>query len=193
MGNVLEILYDVLFQPSAAMSQVSGRRLIGKGFAVFLLSILLPSLAMWLGMRESGLGAAGSAIIILHIAGSLALWIAGTALLHFIAEFYGGRGMVTGLFAALGFAQLPRIFIVPCWIIAALLPDGMRTLIMGLSTAIVLLWVLMLHVKALEATYGFHKIKAVLVLATPFLAMIAFVALVAVFATAQLMPWPQWS
>ncbi len=193
MGHVLEILYDVLFQPSAAMSQVSGRRLIGKGFAVFLLSILLPSLAMWLGMRESGLGAAGSAIIILHIAGSLALWIAGTALLHFIAEFYGGRGMVTGLFAALGFAQLPRIFIVPCWLIATLLPDGMRSLMMGLSTAIVLLWVLMLHVKALEATYGFHKIKAVLVLATPFLAMLAFVVLVAVFATAQLMPWPQWS
>ena len=193
MGNVLEILYDVLFQPSAAMSQVSGRRLIGKSFAVFLLSILLPSLAMWLGMRESGLGAAGSAIIILHIAGSLALWIAGTALLHFIAEFYGGRGMVTGLFAALGFAQLPRIFIVPCWLIATLLPDGMRSLMMGLSTAIVLLWVLMLHVKALEATYGFPKIKAVLVLATPFLVMLAFVVLVAVFATAQLMPWPQWS
>lgn len=193
MGHVLEILYDVLFQPSAAMSQVSGRRLIGKSFAVFLLSILLPSLAMWLGMRESGLGAAGSAIIILHIAGSLALWIAGTALLHLIAEFYGGRGMVTGLFAALGFAQLPRIFIVPCWLIATLLPDGMRSLMMGLSTAIVLLWVLMLHVKALEATYGFHKIKAVLVLATPFLAMLAFVVLVAVFATAQLMPWPQWS
>lgn len=192
MGQLLEILYDVLFQPSVAMRQIADKRLIAKSLAVFLLSVTLPSCAMWFGLKESGLGAVLTTAITLHIAGSLVLWFTGTAILHLIAEFYGGRAAAIGLFANLGFAQLPRILIVPLWVIAALLPETIRPFVMGLSAVVALLWVLALHVTALKATYDFGTMKAVLVMATPFLAFLVFVMATVAFVSVQVMPWPQW-
>lgn len=189
MGQLLEILYDVLFQPASAMRQVVNKELTRQGVLVFLLSVLLPSLALWLGLRDSAMGMAAGALSVVHIGGSLLLWFTGTAILHLIAEFYGGQGRAKGLFAALGFAQLPRILIIPLWVVAALLPEALRPFVMGLSAAVVLLWILALHVSALQAAYSFGKAKAVLVLATPLLAFALFFMLLAAFVSVQMMSW----
>lgn len=189
MGQLLEILYDVLFYPAQAMRQVVDKELTRQGLLVFLLSVLLPSLALWLGLRDSVMGMAASALSMFHIGGSMLLWFTGTAILHLIAEFYGGQGRAKGLFAALGFAQLPRILIIPLWVLAALLPEAIRPLFMGLSAAGVLLWILALHVSALQAAYTFGKAKAVLVLTTPLLAFVLFVLLVVTAVSVQVMPW----
>jgi hypothetical protein len=53
-----------------------------------------------------------------------AMWFVGAAVLQLIAEFFGGRGSGLGLFAAIGFAHLPLIFMVPLAVAAMLLPSG---------------------------------------------------------------------
>ncbi len=189
MGQWLEVLYDVLFHPKSAMIHIAGNRLSGQGLAVFLLSVFLPGAAFFLATQESAFTAVTAAAYMIC---SLLLWLTGTALLHLIAELYGGQGKVTSLLAALGFSQLPRLFIVPFWLTTALFSDTIRTIAMGAAVLAIIVWILVLHVKALEATYGFSSTKAILVLITPFLACGALVLMVVAFVTAHLVPWPQW-
>lgn len=193
MGYLLEILYDVLFQPAAAMGQIAGRRLVGKSLVVFIVSILLPSWAMWFGLKSTSLGYAVNGIIVMHVIGSLLLWFFGAALLHLIAEFMGGRGTAMGLFAALGFAQFPRIFMVPLWVVAAVLPESIRPVVMGITALVIMFWVLALHIAALKGAYGIGGVKATLVLIMPFLAVTLFVIAIVTFVSVQFMQWPQWS
>lgn len=193
MGYLLEILYDVLFHPVAAMDNIASRRLVGKGLIVFIISILLPSWAMWFGLKATGIGQAVNVIVIMHMIGSLLLWFFGAALLHLIAEFFGGRGTAMGLFAALGFAQFPRVFMVPLWVVAAVLPEDIRPVIMGISALVILFWVLALHVAALKGAYGMGGIKATLVLIMPFLVLTLFAVAMVTFVSVQFMQWPQWS
>ena len=187
MGQLLELLYDVLFHPGAAMNAIAGRRLIGQGLLVFFISVALPSGAIWFSM-----GTAAGAFILLLVVGSVVLWLTGTALIHLIAECYGGRGMVTGLLAALGFAQIPRVFLVPLWVASALLPEPGRLPFMGLSAVGILMWILALDVSALKETYGFPTTKAILVLVTPLLAVVLLVLVLITFVGVQLAPLPQW-
>ena len=191
MGQLLELLYDVLFHPGAAMNAIAGRRLMGQGLLVLFISVVLPSGAIWVSLKGA-VGTAAGAVILLHVVGSVALWLIATALMHLIAECYGGRGMATGLLAALGFAQIPRIFFVPLWVASALLPEPVRLPLMGLSAIGILMWILALHISALKGTYGFPTAKAVLVFVTPLLAAVLLVLAVITFVGVQLAPLPHW-
>lgn len=186
MGQWLEVLYDVLFHPKSAMAHISGGQLIGQSLIVFFLSVVLPGLAVLPALADSPLAIGG---VVFYITASLVLWVTGTAILHFIAELYGGRGTVTGLFAAFGFSQLPRLLMAPLWLVTALFSDSVQALVTGTGTVVVILWILLLHMKALEAGYGFSPGKAILVLATPFLACSALALMTAVFVAGRLLPW----
>ena len=186
MGQWLEVLYDVLFHPKSAMREISERQLIGQSLIVFVLSVVLPGIALLPALADSPLAIVA---VGLYITGSLVLWLAGTAILHFIAELYGGRGTATGLFAAFGFSQLPRLLMAPLWLVTALFSDSIRALVTGTGSVVVILWILALHMKALEAGYGFSPVKAILVLATPFLACSALALMTVVFVAGRLLPW----
>ena len=54
MGPFLEILYDVLFQPVAAMRQIAARRLVGQALAAFLISVLIPAGAAYFALKAAG-------------------------------------------------------------------------------------------------------------------------------------------
>ena len=171
MGNLLEILYDVLFEPAIGMKNIAERKNVGQALIVFSLSVLLPILALYFGLKANGMSSMISVMIVFKILGSIVLWIFGAAIWHLIAEFFGGQGTAVGLFTALGFAHAPRIFIVPLWAIIAVMPASSKPLLMTISVLLIMLWSLSLDVVAIKEVYQLSTSKAVLVVITPMLAI----------------------
>lgn len=188
MGPFLELLYDVLFSPRAAMRQIAARRPVGQALAAFFLSVLIPAGAIYFVLQAAGAAKfAGTAILVATL-GRLAAWFVGSAVLQLIAEFYGGQGTALGLFAAIGFAHLPGIFVVPLAVVAMLLPTGASVVVLAAGSLLLMFWVLALTVIAIAGANGMGIAKAVLVLLTPLLVLAAAGVATAVFVGAAF--WP---
>ena len=192
MGNLFDVLYDVLFQPQIAMQTIAARKNIGQAIVVFLLSILIPIWAMYFGMQATGMSAMIHVMIGGKVLGGIIMWFMGTAVWHLIAEFYGGRGTALGLFSTLGFSHFPQVFIVPLWVFAALMPGGVKTMIMAVSALGVLFWSLFLTIKAIKEVYQFSTARAVLVMATPILAILIVLGIVFTFIGSAFTQMPMW-
>jgi hypothetical protein len=189
MGSFLELLYDVLFSPAAAMRQIAARRTVGQAVAAFLLSIVIPALAIYFAVQSSATARWTGALFAVAVCLRFAMWFVGAAVLQLIAEFFGGRGSGLGLFAAIGFAHLPLIFMVPLAVAAMLLPSGAAPPALAAGGLALVFWVLALTVVAIQGAHELSAAKAVLVLLTPFLALALAAFAAAVFIGAAL--WPQ--
>lgn len=190
MGSFLETVYDVLFNPKQAMRYIAEKKLIGQALAMFSISMLVPVWAIYAGVKGTpGVSVLGL-LFIGHVIGSLVLWVFSAAVLSFIAELAGGRGTAVGLFSALGFSQLPKIVITPLWVIAALLPIGVQATAFGLIGVITVIWMLALHVAALQGAFSLSGVRAVLVLSAPLLFSIGAIAAIIIFAGSALMQLP---
>lgn len=192
MGNVFEILYDVLFQPQIAMRTIAEQKNIPQTLSVFFLSIIIPIWAMYFGMQAAGMSTMIYFFIAVKIVGSMVMWFVGTAIWHLIAEFYGGKGSALGLFSALGFSYFPQIFIVPLWVFAALLPVSMRTIVMTLAALVIVCWSLFLSITAMREVYQITAAKAVLVMLTPLIVLIVVCGIAFTFIGSALTQMPMW-
>ena len=191
MGRFLENVYDVLFQPGAAMRQIAGQRLYGQALAAFLLSVLIPAVAGYYPAKAAGIGKFYPMLVIIHLVGGLFFWFISSAVLHLIAEFYGGKGSGAGLFAATGFAHLPRVFIAPLLVIGMFLPAGAMAIVLGLGALGIMVWVLVLEVSAVKGAHDLSGAKAILVILTPLLTVLAaLIAMITFIGTAFLPAWP---
>lgn len=190
MGSFLETVYDVLFNPKEAMKMIAEKKLTGQALVMFFIGMLVPVWAIYAGMRDTTGVPAIVFLFILQSAGSLLFWVVSAAVLTFVAELFGGRGTAVGLFAALGFSHLPRVAVMPLWVIASLLPAGIQGAAFGAIGVIIVIWTLLLHVAALRGAHGLSGIKAVLVLAAPLLALIGTIAVLMIFAGSALIHLP---
>lgn len=190
MGSFLETVYDVLFNPKQAMRYIAEKKLIGQALAMFSIGMLVPVWAIYAGVKgTSGVSVLGL-LFIVHVIGSLVLWVFSAAVLSFIAELAGGRGTAVGLFSALGFSHLPKIVVTPLWVIAALLPIGVQATAFGLVGMITVIWMLVLHVAALQGAFALSGVRAVLVLSAPLLVSIGAIVAIIIFAGSALMQLP---
>ncbi len=188
MGEFLENLYDILFRPAAAMRQIARQRLIGQAAAAFFLSVLIPAVAAYFAFRTGTMARILSVVLVGQTLGSLFVWFCGSAALSLIAEFFGGRGTAMGLFAAMGFTHVPRIFAVPFLVLAMLLPGGGAAIMTGVTSLAILVWTLMLDCLAVREAYELTSAKAVLVLMAPLLVVAAAVVAVVVFVGTAFLP-----
>jgi hypothetical protein len=190
MGSFIEIIYDVLFKPKAAMQYIAEKKLIWQAIAMFTIGMLVPVWAIYAGIKGTTGVPVPGLLFIFHVVGSLVFWVLSAAILAFIAELAGGRGTPVGLFAALGFSHLPRVVVMPLWVIASLLPSGIQEICFGIIGILIVLWTLSLNVAALQGAYGLSGVKAVLVLMAPLLAIIGTVAAIIIFAGSALIHLP---
>ncbi len=188
MGPFLELLYDVIFSPAAAMRQIAARRPVGQAVAAFLLSIIIPAGAIYFVLQATAAGKFAGAFFAAAVCVRLLMWFVGSAVLQLVAELFGGQGSAVGLFAAIGFAHLPFIFAVPLAVAGLLLPEGAAALLFAVGVLALVFWVLALTAVAIRDVHGLSTAKAVLVLLTPLLAVLAALVAAAVFAGAAL--WP---
>lgn len=189
---MFETLYDVLFQPQAGMRSIAERKNAGQAAVVFLLSILFPIWALYFGLKAAGMLPMIHMMIVLKVFGSMVMWIMGAAIWHLIAEFFGGRGTAIGLFAALGFVHIPRIFIVPLWALTAVMPDGSKTVLMAVAVLAVMFWSLYLDVVAIKEVHQLSAAKSVLVLIMPWLFLGLLCTVVFTLIGSSFMHVPMW-
>lgn len=187
MGSFLETVYDVLFNPKQAMRYIAEKKLIGQALAMFSISMLVPVWAMYAGVKGTSGVAALGLLFIVQVIGSLVLWVFSAAILAFIAELAGGRGTAVGLFSALGFSHLPKIIVTPLWVVAVLLPAGVQETAFGIIAVIAIVWMLALHVAALQGAFALSGVRAILVLSAPLLVSIGAIAAILIFAGSALM------
>lgn len=192
MGSLFEILYDVLFQPKAAMLSIADERKIEQAALVFVLSLLIPLWALYFGLQEAGMPAMIQWAAGVRIVGSLLMWFMSTAVWHLIAEFFGGRGTGLRLFTTLGFAYFPQVFIVPLWGFAALVPVEFKTAVMAIAALLIFGWSLFLTVTAIKAVYQFSTAKATLVMIMPLLVMALVGVIAFVFIGSAVTQLPMW-
>jgi hypothetical protein len=189
LNRFLELVYDVLFHPSIALRVIAAERKVDYSFGAFLISLLIPVGGMYFGLQATFISGAVGFFALIEIIGSFLFWIVGASVLALIAEFFGGRGTVMGLLDATGFAHLPRVFFVPLSVLAFALPNGIRTLFLGLSGIIIVFWTLALYVIAIREAYELSSVRAIMVLITPWLAMLAVGIMAFVFAGSVLLQW----
>lgn len=190
MNDLLENIYDVLFHPAAGLRKIAGRKFIGQAFAVFLLSEIIPAGTIYFGLETSGLVKALPLLIIIQVIGSLALWFTAAAVWHLITEFSGGGGSAAGLFTALGFANGPRIFLAPLWVLAAIAPLAANSLLLVIFSIVIALWSFILDVIAIRETYGLSTLRSAAIFLAPVMAVSMVLLGLILLAGAVVIHWP---
>lgn len=178
-AQFLDNLYGVLFSPRATFADLAARPPMGQALALYLLILAVNGLAS-LPALQSGLGRVGMRAMLPSLTGfltpfylvvTLVSWLVGAALLHLVAEWLGGQGRATDLFALGAFYRVPQLFMAPLALVSALTWPGLTTPFSLLLAA----WTLVLQVLALRANYRFATSRAILVLLLPFVLGIVLV------------------
>ena len=181
MSSFLERVYDVLFQPRTAMRQIAAERPLGQAVVAVITSSVLPLWGLYLSGRTTIMGNKLGLLLAFELLTVFLLWFGKAAVLHLLTELCGGLGRVTGLLAALGFATLPRLLIIPLAVLSMLLPEELQAALLGLGVAIVVLWSVVLDILALKGTYDITSAKAISILVAPYLAFLVIAGCVVTF------------
>lgn len=181
MANFMETLYDIIFEPAKAMREIAGNKKIKQAFIAFFLGTLLPMWAMYSGLKTVNMQGFASVILSTHVFGGLVMWFVAAAVIGLTTELFGGQGSAAGLFAAMGFIHIPKLFAIPLLAISVLLPVAMRPFWLATGVIIIAFWTLYLEVTAIKGAYNVSGSKAVLMMVFPFAAMLLLGILTAVF------------
>jgi hypothetical protein len=182
MEGFAENIYDVIFHPAEAMRRIAAQKLAGEAVIVFALSVVVPAVAFYLAVAGSVFDKFLPVCFSALILGGFCAWLCGAAVFSMVAEFLGGTGTSKGLFAAMGFAHLPRVLAVPFFVLERLFPDGIIAAAAGVVFVATFVWMLVLDVIAIRSAHGISYIKAVLTLLLPLLILIVTVLALAILA-----------
>ena len=165
MATFTEILYDVVFSPAKAMRDIAEGKKIRQAVFVFCLSLFLPAFAFheFVSMNKA---ASVPVSLLLPVLGGFLLWFACSAVLALTAELLGGKGTATGLFTALGFIHIPKLFAIPLWLFSYGFPS-IRPLFLGLGCFSLFIWTIYLEIAAIKGAYQVSAAKALLILLLP--------------------------
>jgi hypothetical protein len=184
MPSKIAVIYDVLFRPSEAFRALAVMAPWGLAVGAFVLSTVLPSLVIWAGVDETMVSHIMGLLLFGEVIGSLICWVLSTGIYHFAAEIAGGQGRMVSLFTAFGLAHLPRLTILPLFVLSGLLSGGWQTLWLAVATLVILGWTWTLYYYAVKEIYCLSGTKTVLVLFSPFLAGLLIVVVIVAFFSA---------
>ncbi|OPX91645.1 MAG: Yip1 domain protein [Pelotomaculum sp. PtaB.Bin013] len=200
--DFLELVYGVLFDPVRTMEIVAKRPPVGLAFLVFTI-LSASSVTVWMLAASQTLttGLYGSGMerllpvsrtliplgVIFGLFWGYVKWFGYSAVIHLAAELLDGKGAAAGVFAVVGLAGLPTVFMVPAHLLSYWLGTGGLIIIIlaGLATGI---WSAVLLVIGLKRVHGLTTGRSVLVVLSPFMVFLALMiimiaALVAVAAS----------
>jgi hypothetical protein len=189
-SSIFDDLYDVIFQPFAAMNRIAVNRQLSHSFLVALISICIPVVASMLGVSgRTNLHFVG-VIVLLAVVTGFILWAGGAAVWNLIAELLGGRGSAYGLFCALGYAFVPAAAFVPCWVLAAVMPAPVTGLLLGIALLAAWAWTILLIIAAVKGAHGISTSRSILVLLVPALIGVVILFMFGTFLSAEILQIP---
>lgn len=211
-----DIIYGVLFDPVKTM-----RRLVEKPPVTATLIIvialtlveLLTSLYITAQGSQANLGlemglplsqarafseALRAAAPVMAVLGAIFYflkWFFYSALLHLLAEFFGGQGRARTVFVVYGLAGLPAALMIPINVLAGLALPTAATTISTIGGLLVLVWGIVLLVIGIREAHLISTGRAVGVVLTPVLALLLLllVSIIGVISTlSSFMPQMMW-
>lgn len=181
MANLMETLYDIVFEPSKAMRDIAEGRKLKQAFIAFFIGTLLPMWALYSGLKTVNMHGFTTMVLSMHVFGGLVMWFFAAAVFSLVAELFGGRGSAAGLFAAMGFVHIPKLFALPLFALSVLLPASFRPFWLAAGVILIVCWILYLEVAAIKGAYNVSGSKAVLVMVFPVAAMLLLCLVATVF------------
>lgn len=210
--NFLDLIYGVLFDPGKTFKKVAANPPLWQSVLIYgIITVLSSVMGIFINLRAMPVPVADYSMLVMRIIqGMLPVvalffvllqfvkWFSYSALLHLMADFYGGKGTARGVFTVYGLAGLPTLFIIPVQLLAlAVIPGNafLKILIFPISLALSI-WGIILLVMGIREVHGFSTGRAVLVVFTPVLvvAVLMVIAIVAFVAITAYIPsqihWP---
>ncbi|MEW6182450.1 MAG: Yip1 family protein [Bacillota bacterium] len=201
--NLFELIYGVLFDPASTFRGLADSPPFRDSVAILLILTIANALTGFIffratladfpgfgyGVPDPGPWLLIPVVLLALIFTSLKYFLYG-AVLHLLAESWGGRGTPKGTLTVYALAALPGIFLIPFELIMKLFnfPEA-AVAVLGLITGLaVLVWGVVLLVVGLREVHHFRTDEAALTVFTPPAAliflMIIFFVIIAVFAGA---------
>ncbi len=196
--NYYEIIYGVLFEPVQTMKRVVQSPPLG---ATLIIVISLSLLSLLTSLYTSAHGGSANfgqeiglpiarakvfsdalraAAPMLAILGSLFFfvkWFFYSALLHLLADFYGGKGEARTVFVVYGLAGLPAVFLIPLDVLTTLVLPNLATVVSTLGGLMVLIWGFILLTIGMREAHLLSTGRAVAVILTPVAAVFILIIL----------------
>ena len=184
--GIFETLTGMLTRPTSTIRSICQQRPIGWAIVVYLVVCMVSGVsAIGLGFLEgAGLPDFGPFSIAVYIPGMLVgtpiigllTLVVLAAICHGVASVLGGKGSYSGLFSGFAFAALPGIFSAPLTAIS--LPFGIiGTILYGLGSIGLSLWVVVLDILALRENYVVSTGRAILILLLPAVILLVLLGL----------------
>ncbi len=189
----LEIVYGVLFEPAKTMAAMAPKPPLAQAFLAVTLLSLAGSAMLSLTLYRLAGGFWGPALkygadafwraflpagMILGLFWGYVKWAAWGAFLHLAAELLGGRGTARGVLAAVGFAAIPSLFLVPIQLLASRIENShAAAVILFLAGLTVTIWTVTLLAIALRELHGISVLRALLAVFSPLLAVFVLVVM----------------
>ncbi|RYD01349.1 hypothetical protein N752_30615 [Desulforamulus aquiferis] len=201
-----DIIYGVLFDPLKTMGRIAQNPPVG---ATFLIVIALALVELLTGLYTSAYGGtrnlglemglpftqamifseASGAAPVLAFLGTIFYflkWFFYSALLHLLAEFYGGNGRAKTVFVMYGLAGLPGALLIPLEVLTTLAIPRMATVVNTIGGLIVLVWGIALLTIGIREAHKLSTGRALAVVFTPVVALIVVVVVTIVGALTAL-------
>ena len=173
---MLDNIYDLFNKPQIALLKISEENNALQSSLLLFTVLFLVSLGFGLNLQLEVNIALGFALLkgltgVIFMGCLCALW-------HFLAELFGFVGKVKNLFSSMGYIYVPIIFLIPLYLISALL-DNMAG---GFGFIMLMLWVSYLLVVAISVNYNISYLRSVVILIIPptIMLLLSFIMLVAI-------------
>jgi hypothetical protein len=181
--SFLELVYGVLFDPVSTFKMVAANPPLWQSILIYgIIVIFTGAMGIFINFRTLPPSLTDlPAVVVRAVQGILPLlamggvffqfikWFVYSALLHLLADFYGGKGNARGVFTVYGLAGLPTLFIILVQLLVLSTSPGntflnMLTLTVSLALSV---WGIVLLIIGIREVHGFSTGRAVAVVFTP--------------------------
>lgn len=199
----LELVYGIFANPRSTLRTLTHSRRIGWSLGAFYLATifnLLINLALnqtsvdfasLLGISsEAGLAVQahlGYMIAVFSLAGGFLFWFTSASVLGLMAELFGGKGSVLGLWVGMGFVALPSVIGTIADLIIGL--AGAPLALAAIISVAVAIWMLILTVYAVQEAYALPGGTALAIVILPLIVLVVATILMAAAMAATMAPF----
>ncbi len=196
--RVYDIIYGTLFEPVKTMKMIVQKPPVGTTVIIIVLLSLVelltglytstrggPSnlgLDMGMPFRQAmefsrALRAAAPVLAVLGVLFYFIKWFFYSALLHLLAEFFGGQGKARTVFTVYGLASLPTVFFIPLNVLAILLFPSVSTAVTTIAGLGVFIWGVILLTIGLREAHQMSTGRTLAVIFTPMVTALVLVVI----------------
>lgn len=177
--GLAEVIVGIIGSPVATMRKVNREHSLPLSLAIFLLVMLVVSLATVLTDATLLAQLGGLAVfIVVLIPLSLIFLFTQAGACFGAARLLGARGSFRNLLSLLALANVPSLFMAPLALLR-FVPGIAGSVLHGLGSLVLSIWVMVLAIIAVRETFQVTTGRAVLICYLPILLLVALVVLLA--------------